>query len=490
MNTMNPGVLLSLFAVSGAVASAPVGVHATVVSAVHDFAAEDFHAEAQRKLIALVEEGQPAAGENAWPLLSAHRQRILEIYEKARQIGPKWPSGTQASADMMGLGILGDPDAKPIEVEAGRVALAEMERAGLFEKISEIVAAPRLVHERQAGLLLNIGSAEIGAARDISRVNFARASLALEAGNNAEFVARIGEILALSTKVVHAPFLVGHLASQAIQFVALHAIRDAIAIGLLTERDLAALDALVAESPLLDFSKAFRGEQLVFEDAVDYVRVGGPAAMRQLFAPDYDDRPHPLVVLDRDKPALAPNAPLGPGLPDARTQLKLANEYYGELIRLSRLNAKQRLEAPVPDQLLAQRRNNEPLVRFTSGIDFAFQNFDKFKAERTGTRVLIAIERYRLKPGSYPDSLDALVPEFLPEASRDPFNDEALGYMGPKKGPFHGRHQFLLYAAGTDGEDNQGNVDFGDRFQLKPLRVKGFGLDFLLSDKEPRATGQ
>lgn len=63
-----------------------------------------------------------------------------------------------------------------------------------------------------------------------------------------------------------------------------------------------------------------------------------------------------------------------------------------------------------------------------------------------------ALERYRLKHGTYPESLTALVPEFLPRVPLDPGSRQPLQYRRTSDGLFR------LWSVGSDGRDDGGQV--------------------------------
>jgi len=67
-------------------------------------------------------------------------------------------------------------------------------------------------------------------------------------------------------------------------------------------------------------------------------------------------------------------------------------------------------------------------------------------------RVAIALERYRLAHGNYPDSLDALAPQFMEKVPHDIINGEPLHYRRTSDG------QFVLYSVGWNGTDDDGEV--------------------------------
>ncbi len=63
----------------------------------------------------------------------------------------------------------------------------------------------------------------------------------------------------------------------------------------------------------------------------------------------------------------------------------------------------------------------------------------------------IALKRFHLKQGSYPENLTELMPDFLPAVPFDPIDDQPLRYRRHVDGTF------LLYSIGNDGVDDGGN---------------------------------
>lgn len=69
-------------------------------------------------------------------------------------------------------------------------------------------------------------------------------------------------------------------------------------------------------------------------------------------------------------------------------------------------------------------------------------------------RVACALERYRLAHGSYPETLDALAPQFLQDIPHDIINGQPLHYRPTSDGTF------LLYSVGWNETDNGGQIVF------------------------------
>jgi len=67
-------------------------------------------------------------------------------------------------------------------------------------------------------------------------------------------------------------------------------------------------------------------------------------------------------------------------------------------------------------------------------------------------RVAIALERYRLANGSYPENLEVLAPKFIGQLPHDVINGQPLKYRRNADG------SFLLYSVGWNETDDGGKV--------------------------------
>ncbi|MFN7137889.1 MAG: hypothetical protein ACK4UN_00965, partial [Limisphaerales bacterium] len=75
------------------------------------------------------------------------------------------------------------------------------------------------------------------------------------------------------------------------------------------------------------------------------------------------------------------------------------------------------------------------------------------------TVTAIALQRYRLKHGGYPQNLENLVPDYLSQLPRDYFDGQTLRYKLQADG------NFLLYSVGADLKDDGGEPTPNDRKQ-------------------------
>jgi len=69
-------------------------------------------------------------------------------------------------------------------------------------------------------------------------------------------------------------------------------------------------------------------------------------------------------------------------------------------------------------------------------------------------RIACALERYRLAHGQYPETLDALAPQFIGKLPHDIINGQPLHYRRTDDG------KFLLYSVGWNETDDGGQVAF------------------------------
>ena len=74
------------------------------------------------------------------------------------------------------------------------------------------------------------------------------------------------------------------------------------------------------------------------------------------------------------------------------------------------------------------------------------------EAQRDATRVAIAIERFYLRQGQLPSSLDDLVPTYLKSLLEDPFDGAPLRFRSEAE-------NYLVYSVGTNGADDGGTSE-------------------------------
>ncbi|MFI4917217.1 MAG: hypothetical protein ACIAS6_12020 [Phycisphaerales bacterium JB060] len=97
-----------------------------------------------------------------------------------------------------------------------------------------------------------------------------------------------------------------------------------------------------------------------------------------------------------------------------------------------------------------------------------------------GFHLALAIETFRLEQDSLPNSLDALVPDYLEAIPTDPMTGEPWVYRLDDESP----QGYTLYAVGLDAEDNGGHQPMNPEAALNA--VNGPGTDFVVIPRRPR----
>lgn len=131
----------------------------------------------------------------------------------------------------------------------------------------------------------------------------------------------------------------------------------------------------------------------------------------------------------------------------------------------------------------ASRIYGEVICRlFCPALPQAQTAVDRALARHLLLRTSVALAEHRLKHGSYPDSLQALTPDFLPSLPTDPFSGQPLHYQR------HGS-SYLLYSVGDNGIDEQGRQDKDDMHATPRPDDLRFGT-LPTGGEQPAASGQ
>jgi hypothetical protein len=101
--------------------------------------------------------------------------------------------------------------------------------------------------------------------------------------------------------------------------------------------------------------------------------------------------------------------------------------------------------------------------------------FLRVKALLRVGRVMVAVERFRLMHGRWPDAIDMLVPSFLVAVPIDPFTGRGLILKKLGDG-------VVIYSLGSDQTDN------GGRFERRGRDDPGYDLGYRLWVEEVRGT--
>jgi hypothetical protein len=276
-----------------------------------------------------------------------------------------------------------------------------------------------------------------------------RAVAELEAGRSETALADISLALRLTEKFRSEPFLISHLVRIAMLAITEQAVWEGLAKHRWTDAQLSELDQqLAALNFVADYQKAVRAENAWQAAETDFLR----HHPNQLASMDFYD--------------------LGEGrstrFPDLPAQLIPSGWFYQNKLRGSKFILEQFL--PISDvrqqtisptlvkqadeALRTMRRTPYSMLgqMFLSGLTNTPRKFALAQTTVNLARTACALERHRLAQGKYPETLDALSPQFIAKVPSDPIGGQPLHYRFTDDG------HFILYSVGWNEKDDGGTV--------------------------------
>ncbi|MBM4111856.1 MAG: hypothetical protein FJ253_00525 [Phycisphaerae bacterium] len=354
------------------------------------------------------------------------------------------------SSSTTGSSPSGTPTDAELEALARRM-LEAYERAGVIELVDEIAATPLQARDPKVppSQLWNLGLAYLGNSREIARMLGARMALAVQRGDAVEAGRSLAALLAIATHLETQPHLIEHLVAGAIRALA----HGRLASWLASSPGEAELDAI--DAALKAHAPAFSNELGVELEAImmrEYLGTffGTPSNVRLLaLAPRF------AVEAVRSQIGSFPNALLET-VGTWQGNRNAIDAWLECARRMSTLEAFQRRDgsvaaAPVPSE-------DAGLIR-RWGIFGRGPVFDHQDAERAMHRTIdlwLALERWRLRHGAYPERLELLVPECMSSLPIDPYSGRSFGYRRIDGGASAADLPFHLWVSGLDGVDDGG----------------------------------
>jgi hypothetical protein len=159
--------------------------------------------------------------------------------------------------------------------------------------------------------------------------------------------------------------------------------------------------------------------------------------------------------------------------PYTRLVVKLNHPQILELmtrfVEIARLPFEKRLPEARQWQadLLAVNKENNPLILVVPAEPKLAEADQRKQALLRCMIVLLAVERFRLMHGNFPDTLASLGPELPPDVLLDPYDAKPLRYV--RTGG-----DVIVYSIGPDGQDDGGTLD--RKNPIRPGTDTGFQL--------------
>ena len=282
----------------------------------------------------------------------------------------------------------------------------------------------------------------------------------LQANQGAEALADVKLPLRLTDAIRNQPFLISHLVRIAIQAIALQPVYEGLAQHRWNDAQLADLEAvLAAKDYLADFQFSMRGERTC---AIYFFET-----QRRTREMKSDTEVAGGNVITTNSLRFMPSAFF------YQNELAVARMYEQFILPLVDLTnrtvsvaAYRTGEADIKKQIKHYSPYTvQALMVFPAvGSKTVVMKWALIQTQVDLARVACALERFHLAHGNYPETLDALAPQFIATLPHDLINGQPLHYRRtddpPSPGSGAASGKFVLYSVGWDEKDDGGKIFF------------------------------
>lgn len=296
----------------------------------------------------------------------------------------------------------------------------------------------------------------LDAIKECAEVLELRAIAELQNGQDDKALADVKLMLRLADASRTEAFLYSHIVRVEILQIALQPIYEGLANHEWPDSQLAELESRLSKFDFLtDYKFAMRGYMIVDADGfIEYLRRDPGQFFEQPTSLGEGPETKPSTLLDS---AIGNLIPAGWYYQNELNVDRVTEEFYLPVVdtkcgilsptSVSHAEAVVEAEAEIPHVV--------PYNFFERGMvgvpgDLTTVAYGQNSANLA--RVAIALERYRLAHGEYPETLDMLVPQFIIRLPHDIINGQALHYRRTANG------QFILYSVGWNETDDGGAV--------------------------------
>ena len=242
------------------------------------------------------------------------------------------------------------------------------------------------------------------------------------------------------------PFLISHLVRIAMTAINLQPIYEGLAQHRWSDAQITDLEQVLAKQDYLaDFEFAMQGEKMTAIATFEKQRL-----TREVKYADDSSGTNKIVTVSF---RFMPSAYFyGNELAFAQMHQQFIVPLVDLTNRLVAPAALRQAQAAIPSQMKHYSYYKvQALITFPAIVAGA-KKFAVIQAQVDLARVACALERYRLAHGGYPETLDALTPQFIAQLPRDIINGQPLHYRRTDDG------KFVLYSVGWNEKDDGGTV--------------------------------
>lgn len=354
------------------------------------------------------------------------------------------------------------------DLEFERRGIQQHRETGVFDKLSEFAAnSPGLSPTDADGPLLTHSGSHGGEIRGMTRARVAAARLALVEGRHDDLVPAVRDCLAMGYTLSLRPDVIEHLVAMAVNALALRELKHEVVEGDFDDETLRTLLDLVRKPHLASLTTLVENERYLAYDTLEwYFSEDGYLIL------GYHTNEDSFDVAFKQRFNAATKSQTRAWVDDwiTKTHAEIALPDY------------QRWRSGYdPDVFEDQLRSTRFMfVRWMhiqrKGV---FTKRAWYDLTVLATEIMIAIELFRNQYGEAPNSLDALVPDLLPQLPVDPLHGGPIGYTRDGDEPAG----YLLYTFGRDGQDDGGYVNPDDPWRARESITPG--VDLVLYEPRP-----
>lgn len=408
--------------------------------------------------------------DRAWPV---YREALLAMGLEDRRDNPNAEllkdgelpedAGWEAAAEY----VSAHADAvAQLRVAAGMPGMGYIADFGVAEVDREIFPGKDVVGQTPASAhpsdqtVISLLLPHLGMLRQASRVLSVDAHLAAEQGDAQRCLADLLAMLQMGPHADEQVLVISQLVHISLNAQALQTISRVVCDypELLDDAQLAALADAVAA--IDGFTLDYAGERMMFDDIVQH-----------LYTDNGRGNGHFAIGSGQ---GMTGTGPSGQGAGAAVMRFLLApvvalgsasrrdlTEAYHELMDINQAQADlprgEVTEADFEDILagyedsVIRRHRYRLMLMLVPALSAARNTADRCEDNAQAAQVGIALELYHRANGNYPDTLDAMVPEYLDAVPNDPIAGGPLRYRVGDAGP-------VLYSVGADGDDDGGRA--------------------------------
>jgi len=284
-----------------------------------------------------------------------------------------------------------------------------------------------------------------------------RAIAELQSGQSEKALEDLKLMLNLNQSIRTEPVLISHLVRIAMAAITLQPVYEGLAEHQWSDAQLTELDSELARLDFLaDYEFSMRGERIFGISVTEYLRRSRNA---QVF--DYTESG------DHSSPFQNIGLRLAPASLFYRNELTIAQMHQQWTLPLADLEnrivspAKVSRSQAAADRELKRGWPYNILARMIfPAVSSVIINYAREQSSVDLARVAIALERFRLAHGEYPESLDALASQFMGKVPHDIIGGGPLHYRldPPSQSSGAAGGQFVLYSVGWNERDDGGVV--------------------------------